>query len=285
MLEAMEHKTDVVTKPLSGRSAVILAWQEPWRPKVTLALAALRSSIRMSPLMAALCYLFWFGVFELVRWAVPAARELPELDRIFRVGLWIILGGTCFGIVAEPLSIIAPVSYAIMERGVKIGDRFYAWKWIRGYQLEEMGVEDRSHVLYLLCGRHSRRSMVVHDDVTYGRAVELLAARVPLLDEPRPAPPLSLEGGAPLILGFTILYAVVGGWLLGTFCTSHNLLMGAFALSLVVGPGTIWIWVRHWRELRRKRDALLLGFPYNMLGMTLMMGVALVFRLHRMVSE
>jgi len=77
---------------------------------------------------------------------------------------------------------------------------------------------------------------------------------------------------------FVCVFSILLGCWLGKYVNDKKVVMPLVGICcMIAGPGTIWVLLRYYREIRKDwRIMIAMAFPYNMLGVLLMMLFALI---------
>ena len=261
---------------------ILVEWEKPRVMRKREAGEVFRSWARRSPIMAGVCILLWAVMILYLRWKLSFTKDEIEWDKILWSGIWCIIAGfLATGIFLHLGVWFGSIRYAILAKGMRIQSgnnfRIYAWEKIEGYFMKE-GKDHAIRTLVLALKNGQQRAIALPEDIQDQVLVILRekAAEIPEKEEDAIYTKLHQIELAGLV--FVCVFSILLGCWLGKYVNDKKVVMPIAGICcMIAGPGTIWVLLRYYREIRKDwRIMIAMAFPYNMLGVLLMMLFALI---------
>jgi len=260
---------------------ILAEWEKPREMRKREARAVFRYWVRRLPIMAGVFIIVWTALIWYLHFKFSFTEDDIGWDKLLWVGIGCILIGF-FILIFEPLSIWeTTIKYTILVNGVKFQAdnkyRIYTWEKIEGYFIKE-GDDHAIRTLVLALKNGRQRAIALPEDIQ-DRVLVILrekAAEIPEKEEDVIYTKLHQIELAGLV--FVCIFSILLGYWLGKYADDKKVVMPIAGICcLIAGPGTIWILLRYYREIRKDwRIMIAMAFPYNMLGVLLMMLFALI---------
>jgi hypothetical protein len=255
---------------------ILVDWKKPRAMRKREAGEMFRRLARSMPIMAGVCIIAWVALIWYFQFKMPFDTDEIGWDKILWRGIWcIITGFLAFGIFLPLALWFDSTKYTILANGMRIQSgnnlRIYAWEKIEGYFIKE-GEDHAIQRLVLALKNGGQKVIPLREDIQDQVLVILRekAAEIPVKEVD--AIFTKLQQLEPAGLVFVCVFSIILGCLVGKYIDNKKLVIPIIGIcGLVAGPGTIWVLLRHYREIRKICIILIIvAFPYNMLGTLLM---------------
>ena len=278
---------------------VIVQWKDTVKDRKRSFFKLLTSYRKGVGVIVLVCGLFWLALYLLCRFVVTVPEIQKVLDRVFRLGLYVIIAGPLVVPFVALASLFDSCVFKITETGVSRGNgdsrRIRKWDEIEGYCLREAREVDEPDCLVLNSSK-DRPPFVLKlpEGELRERVIQEIALRVPAAEsEKLYEPPMSKSdivrmGVFTLVVSFGLGILVgLSQWKVSDIKPWCELL---FVVLLLLGPATMWMVVFKGREIITRRALAVFGCLFsfacffNMCGLCVLAVVLAIFRVQEVVN-
>ncbi len=264
------------------KEEILVEWEKPRAMRKREAGEMFRRLARSMPIMAGVCIIAWVALIWYFQFKMPFDTDEVGWDKILWRGIWCIITGFLVFGVFLPLALwFNSTKYTILVNGMRIQSgnnfRIYTWEKIEGYFMKE-GKDHAIRTLVLALKNGRQRAIALPEEIQEQVLMILRekAAEIPEKEEDAIYTRLHQLELAGLV--FVCVFSILLGCWLGKYVNDKKVVMPIVGICcMIAGPGTIWVLLRYYREIRKDwRIMIAMAFPYNMLGVLLMMLFALI---------